>query len=233
MTALVTGAAKRLGRAMALRLAERGHDVAVHYAGSAEEAEATVSEIRALGRNAVAVQADLTIEDETQALLPRAAEALGQPITVLVNNASIFEYDNIRSATRESWDRHLESNLRAPFVLSQALAAQVPEAARRERRAFGARPDRQHDRPARPQADAGIHELHDREDGAMGPDADIGTGAGPPCPGERHWSRADDAGRAPVRGPFRAAARGHDPRSAGPIRREYAPRSTTCCRRGP
>jgi NAD(P)-dependent dehydrogenase (short-subunit alcohol dehydrogenase family) len=56
-----------------------------------------------------------------QALLPAAAEALGGPITVLVNNASIFEYDNIQTATRESWDRHLESNLRAPFVLSQAL----------------------------------------------------------------------------------------------------------------
>jgi NAD(P)-dependent dehydrogenase (short-subunit alcohol dehydrogenase family) len=128
MTALVTGAAKRLGRAMALRLAERGHDVAVHYAGSAEAAQATVAEIRAMGRTAHAVQADLTVEAEMQALLPAAAEALGRPITVLVNNASIFEYDNIRTATRESWDRHLESNLRAPFVLSQALAAQVPEA---------------------------------------------------------------------------------------------------------
>jgi NAD(P)-dependent dehydrogenase (short-subunit alcohol dehydrogenase family) len=62
-----------------------------------------------------------------QALLPRAAEALGGPVTVLVNNASIFEYDNLRTATRDSWDRHIESNLRAPFVLTQALAAQVPE----------------------------------------------------------------------------------------------------------
>jgi len=128
MTALVTGAAKRLGRAMALRLAERGHDVAVHYAGSADEAEATVAEIRAMGRQAHALRADLTVEAEMQGLLPAAAEALGQPITVLVNNASIFEYDNLRTATRESWDRHMESNLRAPFVLSQAMAAQVPRA---------------------------------------------------------------------------------------------------------
>jgi NAD(P)-dependent dehydrogenase (short-subunit alcohol dehydrogenase family) len=128
MTALVTGAAKRLGRAMAIRLAERGHDVAVHYAGSAEAADETVAEIRAIGRKAVALQADLTIEAETQRLLPAAASALGSPVTVLVNNASIFEYDNIRSATRDSWDRHLESNLRAPFVLTQALAAQVPDA---------------------------------------------------------------------------------------------------------
>jgi NAD(P)-dependent dehydrogenase (short-subunit alcohol dehydrogenase family) len=128
MTALVTGAARRLGRAMALRLAERGHDVVVHYAGSAEEAEATADAIRGMGRNAKTVQADLTREAEMQTLLPAAAEAIGTPITVLVNNASIFEYDTIGTATRDSWDRHLESNLRAPFVLSQAMAAQVPQA---------------------------------------------------------------------------------------------------------
>jgi len=128
MTALVTGAAKRLGRAMALALAEDGHDVAVHYAGSGEAAEATAAEIRALGRRAVTLGADLLDEDAAQALLPRAVAALGQPVTVLVNNASIFEYDTIHSGTRESWDRHLESNLRAPVVLTQALASQVPDA---------------------------------------------------------------------------------------------------------
>lgn len=117
---------------MALRLAERGHDVAVHYAGSNAEAERTAEDIRALGRKAVTVQADMTVEAETQQLLPEAAKALGAPITVLINNASIFEYDDIETATRESWDRHLESNLRAPFVLSQALAAQVPQAAEDE-----------------------------------------------------------------------------------------------------
>lgn len=128
MRALVTGAGKRLGRAMALYLAGRGYDVAVHYATSAEAAEATVADIGAAGRKAVALQADLLNETEVQALLPRAAEALGGPITVLVNNASIFDYDTIRSATREGWDRHMESNLRAPFVLIQALAEQAPEA---------------------------------------------------------------------------------------------------------
>jgi NAD(P)-dependent dehydrogenase (short-subunit alcohol dehydrogenase family) len=130
MAALVTGAAKRLGRAMALRLAERGHDVAVHYSGSAEAAEDTVAEIRAMGRRAEAVRADLTVEAEMQALVPRAAEALGAALDVLVNNASIFEYDNLDTATRESWDRHMESNLRAPFVLTQTFAAQAPEAMR-------------------------------------------------------------------------------------------------------
>jgi NAD(P)-dependent dehydrogenase (short-subunit alcohol dehydrogenase family) len=126
---LVTGAGQRLGRAMALYLARRGHDVAVHYASSGAGAEAVVREIRAIGRNAVALQADLTDETQMQALLPAAAAALGGPVTCLVNNASIFEYDTLRSASRDSWDRHIESNLRAPFVLTQAMAAQGLSAA--------------------------------------------------------------------------------------------------------
>ncbi|WP_146346504.1 SDR family oxidoreductase [Falsiphaeobacter marinintestinus] len=121
---LVTGAGIRLGRAMALYLAQRGHDVAVHYASSADDANDVVQQIRSMGRNAVALQADLLDEAQAQALLPAAAHALGGPVTCLVNNASIFEYDNLHSATRDSWDRHIESNLRAPFVLTQAMAAQ-------------------------------------------------------------------------------------------------------------
>ncbi|WP_299871763.1 SDR family oxidoreductase [uncultured Sulfitobacter sp.] len=122
--ALVTGAGQRLGQAMALYLAQRGFDVAVHYAQSAEGAEETVRRIKAMGRQAVALKADLLDEAETQALFPAAVTALGGPITCLVNNASIFEYDTVHSATRNSWDRHMDSNLRAPFVLTQAMAAQ-------------------------------------------------------------------------------------------------------------
>lgn len=125
--ALVTGAGKRLGRAMALELARRGHDVAVHYHSSAEGAEGVVEEIHGMGREAVALQADLLDEDQVTPLIPAAAEALGGALTVLVNSASIFDYDTLESATRKSWDRHFESNLRAPFVLTQALAAQVPD----------------------------------------------------------------------------------------------------------
>lgn len=128
MRALVTGAARRLGREMALYLARRGHDVAVHYAGSAAEAEAVAAEIAALGRRSVALQADLLDEPQMAGLVARAAAALGGPLTVLVNNASIFEYDTIHSATRRSWDRHMDSNLRAPFVLTQTFAAQCPKA---------------------------------------------------------------------------------------------------------
>ncbi|MEC3862834.1 SDR family oxidoreductase [Mesobacterium sp. TK19101] len=127
--ALVTGAARRLGRAMAIYLAGRGFDVAVHYAGSEAEAAEVVAEIEALGRRAVALQADLTDEAGMQGLVPRTVAALGGPLTCLVNNASVFEYDNIATATRDSWDRHLESNLRASFVLTQHFAAQVPEPA--------------------------------------------------------------------------------------------------------
>ena len=122
--ALVTGAGTRLGREMALYLGARGYDVGVHYAGSEAGAQEVVAQIAERGQRAVALQADLLVEDDMHALLPRAAEALGGPVTCLVNNASIFEYDTLPSATRESWDRHMDSNLRAPFVLMQALAAQ-------------------------------------------------------------------------------------------------------------
>ena len=123
--ALVTGAARRIGRAMALSLAEAGYDVAVHYRASADEAAAVVANIEAMGRRAVALPADLTDESATGNLIPAANEALG-PLTCLVNNASTFELDEAHNATRDSWDRHLEPNLRAPFVLSQAFAAQLP-----------------------------------------------------------------------------------------------------------
>lgn len=125
--ALVTGAARRLGRAMALYLAGRGYDVAIHYDRSADEAEATAQAARQMGVRAEIFQADLLRDDATEALIPAATEALG-PLSVLVNNASIFEYDTLASATRESWDRHIGSNLRAPFLLTQAFAAQAAPA---------------------------------------------------------------------------------------------------------
>jgi NAD(P)-dependent dehydrogenase (short-subunit alcohol dehydrogenase family) len=125
MRALVTGAGHRLGRAMALYLAGRGYDVAVHYASSAAAAQQVVREIVALGRNACALQADLLNPDAAEALVAQAASALGGPLTVLINNASIFEHDTIHTATRTSWDRHIGSNLQAPFLLTQGFAAQA------------------------------------------------------------------------------------------------------------
>jgi NAD(P)-dependent dehydrogenase (short-subunit alcohol dehydrogenase family) len=122
---LVTGAGKRVGRAIALMLGREGWDVAVHYRRSRDEAEAVVRDIVAGGRRAVAVSADLAREEETAALVTRAATALG-PLGCLVNNASVFEDDLALTATRASWDRHLETNLRAPFLLMQGFARQLP-----------------------------------------------------------------------------------------------------------
>jgi NAD(P)-dependent dehydrogenase (short-subunit alcohol dehydrogenase family) len=127
-TALVTGAGKRIGRAIALDLARRGLAVAVHYNSSAEAADAVVAEIRSLGGTAVALQADLGDEAAVERLIPAATAALG-PLGVLINNASTFEYDSAASATRAGWDRHMEANLRAPFVLIQQFAKQLPETA--------------------------------------------------------------------------------------------------------
>jgi NAD(P)-dependent dehydrogenase (short-subunit alcohol dehydrogenase family) len=123
--ALVTGAARRLGRAIAFGLAEAGFSVAVHSHTSTADAEATCAMIRRQGRDAVPLRADLTREAEVTGLLPAAEAALG-PIGVLVNNASVFERDEWHDATRASWDRHLDVNLRAPFVLMQDFARRLP-----------------------------------------------------------------------------------------------------------
>lgn len=126
--ALITGGAQRLGAAMARALAKEGYDIAVHYNSSGAEAEALCEELRGLGVQAVALKADVLDEAAVERLVPTAAEAFGKPLTCLINNASIFEYDRLETATRESWDRHIESNLRAPYVLTQAFARQAPEA---------------------------------------------------------------------------------------------------------
>ena len=124
--ALVTGAAKRLGREIALVLARNGWDIAIHYRASQSDAESLASEIRSLGRRACLVDADLSDEGQVQTIVARARSGLGT-LQVLVNCASLFEDDRISSVTRQSWDRHLETNLRAPLVLSQNFAAQLPE----------------------------------------------------------------------------------------------------------
>ena len=125
--ALITGAAQRIGRAIALELANHGWAVALHFRRSREAAEKLAKEIEGRGGTAVTLAADLAQESEVQTLVPRAAQALGRPLTCLVNNASNFEMDKVDTATRESWDRHIETNLRAPLVLSQAFARQLPE----------------------------------------------------------------------------------------------------------
>jgi NAD(P)-dependent dehydrogenase (short-subunit alcohol dehydrogenase family) len=124
--ALVTGAAQRIGRAIALGLAGSGFDIALHHHTSADAAEATAADIRALGRRVVVLRADLADEAQTSQLLPQASAALG-PIGVLVNNACPFDRDEWDNTTRASWDAHLEPGLRAPFVLMQHFAGALPD----------------------------------------------------------------------------------------------------------
>ncbi|MDI3287498.1 SDR family oxidoreductase [Polyangium sp. 15x6] len=124
--ALVTGAGKRIGRAIAMMLARDGFSVAVHYHRSREDAESLVAAIESAGGRAAAVPANLADEAETGSLVDRAALLVG-PLVALVNNASTFEYDTPETATRETWDLHMEANLRAPFVLTQQFARRLPE----------------------------------------------------------------------------------------------------------
>ena len=123
--ALVTGAGDRLGKAMALALGAEGFAVGVHYNSSDKKAADVVKAIKSDGSNAAALQADLSSEADASKLITQAATALG-PVSLLVNSASRFEPDDIDSMTRESWDAHMEANLRAPLKLSQDFAAQAP-----------------------------------------------------------------------------------------------------------
>ncbi len=123
--ALVTGGGRRIGRAICLGLARKGLRVAVHYGGSRADAESVVAEIVQAGGHAVAIAADLAREEEVVTLVPRAEAAVG-PLGCLVNNASRFEFDDMETATRASWDLHMEINLRAPFVLTQEFARRLP-----------------------------------------------------------------------------------------------------------
>jgi NAD(P)-dependent dehydrogenase (short-subunit alcohol dehydrogenase family) len=119
--ALVTGAGKRLGRAVALRLASEGADVAVHFGKSEEEATAVAREIESGGRRAIAMKAELTSVEEIRGLVQRVAHEFGR-IDVLVNSASNFLQSSVISTTEEVWDSSLDTNVKGPFFLAQAAA---------------------------------------------------------------------------------------------------------------
>lgn len=123
--ALVTGAGRRIGRAIAGSLASEGWTVGIHCRNSVGEAEATRAEIIRRGGNAYVVVADIADESEGRRILERAAKEAG-PVTCLVNNASAFERDDVRTVTRDSWDLHMDTNLWAPLFLAQTMAANLP-----------------------------------------------------------------------------------------------------------
>jgi len=127
--ALITGAAKRLGRTVAEGLAADGWDLCLHYNGSRAEAEAVADACRARGVRVVTLQADLADAAAAAGLAARATAALG-PLNLLINNASVFEHDTAETMTIESWNLNLDVNLRAPTLLCQAFASQLPEEAK-------------------------------------------------------------------------------------------------------
>ena len=125
-TALITGAAKRVGAGLARALAEAGWSVVIHYNSSSEEAKALAETIRTKGGQALTLAADLSQVEETEALIAAARDLAG-PLTCLVNNASLFELDRLASLTREGLDQHYAVNLQAPALLSRDFARQLPE----------------------------------------------------------------------------------------------------------
>lgn len=125
--ALVTGGAARIGKAISLKLVELGLAVAIHHRNSADEASMLVSDINASGGKAVVVGGDLADTANIEIIAHEAAQKLGMPIDVLINNASVFEEDTLASFTPESFDLHQNVNLRAPLMLSQAIAKALPE----------------------------------------------------------------------------------------------------------
>ncbi len=124
-TALVTGAARRVGRALALTLAENGADVAVHYRNSERDARETAAAIEALGRRAALVRSDLADPEASVRTVAEAAAALG-PIDILVNNASVFEQGGIDDADAAAWDLNHALHARAPLLLARAVADALP-----------------------------------------------------------------------------------------------------------
>src|SRR5215218_3146300 len=123
--ALVTGGAQRIGRRIVERLAEEGYAVAIHCRRSTDEAEKMASRIREVGGQAAVLQADLADAGAVERLVPEAVRALG-PLSLLVNNASEFEPDEVGTLSQDRWDRHFAVNLRAPAFLARDFAHQLP-----------------------------------------------------------------------------------------------------------
>ena len=126
-TALITGGARRLGKAIAEELAEMGFNIIIHYNNSEEEAVALRDQLSSKEIKVFLVKADLLVNEDVMSIIEECIKISGSKISLLVNNASIFEYDNIKTASLENWDAHFKSNLQAPFFLTKKFAEQAPE----------------------------------------------------------------------------------------------------------
>jgi NAD(P)-dependent dehydrogenase (short-subunit alcohol dehydrogenase family) len=125
-TILITGSAKRIGRAIAVSMAKHGWNIAIHYNNSQADAEDTLNEIKALGVKACLVQADLTHEAQLNTIFPQVNAKIG-PVSCLINNASVFKNDTIQNVTLASWHENLGINLYAPIMLIQKFTEQLPD----------------------------------------------------------------------------------------------------------
>jgi NAD(P)-dependent dehydrogenase (short-subunit alcohol dehydrogenase family) len=173
-TVLVTGAARRIGKAIALDLAAHGYSIAVHANSSGEEAEAVAGKIRDAGGSANVFLADLTEMKAVRALHGQVSEHMGPP-DIIVNNASVFETDDVRTFDEDLFDRHFAVHVKAPSVLAEAMAAGLPQGWRRT--------DREHHRPAGVEAHPAVLFLHAVKGSALDRNADNGAGPGAahPC----------------------------------------------------
>lgn len=124
---LITGAGTRIGRHLAFSLAEKGWAVAIHYNRSEKNAETLVNQIKDNGGKAVAVDANLNLPNEVNALISKAANSLGMPLIALINNASTFKPDSLKTFRAPLFDHHIDINLKAPLALSRDFAKQMPK----------------------------------------------------------------------------------------------------------
>ncbi len=126
-TALITGGARRLGKAITEDLADMGFNIIIHYNNSEKEAIALRDQLSSKKIKVFLAKADLLVNEDVMSLIKDCQKLTGSKISLLVNNASIFEYDNINTASLENWDAHFKSNLKAPFFLTQKFAEQAPD----------------------------------------------------------------------------------------------------------
>lgn len=191
--ALVTGGAKRLGRAFIEALAADGHDVIIHYNSSSDEAEALAAELSESGVKAITLGADLSQPEEAAGLIARANEALG-PVGVLVNSASVFEQDQLEDLGADSFHRHMTANTPVSGAFDQGAG----------RAGAGAGLRGQCARLQALQSQRGLFLLHALKSRAENHDGDAGEVSGAQSASERHRAGADAAERASFRSRVRA-----------------------------